>query len=128
MIESVTSANLQPWMVLALYIVVLLILGCLMDPASMMVITLPLAFPVLSKLGYDPVWLGIIVTIAVEIGMITPPVGLNLFVLKGIVPKEVTMTDIMAGSAPFILVMLVGLLVIVLFPQIALWLPQMMAR
>ena len=82
----------------------------------------------LSKLGYDPVWLGIIVTIAVEIGMITPPVGLNLFVLKGIVPKEVTMTDIMAGSVPFILVMLVGLLVIVLFPQIALWLPQMMAK
>ncbi|NQW85100.1 MAG: TRAP transporter large permease [Alcaligenaceae bacterium] len=128
MIESVTSANLQPWMVLTLYIVVLLILGCLMDPASMMVITLPLAFPVLSKMGYDPVWLGIIVTIAVEIGMITPPVGLNLFVLKGIVPKEVTMTDIMAGSAPFILVMLLGLLVVVLFPQIALWLPQMMAK
>jgi TRAP-type C4-dicarboxylate transport system permease large subunit len=87
-----------------------------------------LAFPVLSKLGYDPVWLGIIVTIAVEIGMITPPVGLNLFVLKGIVPKDVTMTDIMAGAVPFILVMLVGLLVIVLFPQIALWLPQMMAK
>jgi len=128
MIEAVTAANLQPWVVLTLYIVVLLILGCLMDPASMMVITLPLAFPVLSKMGYDPVWLGIIVTIAVEIGMITPPVGLNLFVLKGIVPKEVTMTDIMAGSAPFIAVMLVGLLVIVLFPQIALWLPQMMAR
>jgi C4-dicarboxylate transporter DctM subunit len=128
MIEAVTTANLQPWVVLTLYIVVLLILGCLMDPASMMVITLPLAFPVLSKMGYDPVWLGIIVTIAVEIGMITPPVGLNLFVLKGIVPKEVTMTDIMAGSAPFILVMLVGLLVIVLFPQIALWLPQMMTK
>jgi C4-dicarboxylate transporter DctM subunit len=128
MIEAVTTANLQPWVVLTLYIVVLLILGCLMDPASMMVITLPLAFPVLSKMGYDPVWLGIIVTIAVEIGMITPPVGLNLFVLKGIVPKEVTMTDIMAGSAPFILVMLVGLLVIVLFPQIALWLPQLMAK
>ena len=128
MIEAVTTANLEPWVVLTLYIVVLLILGCLMDPASMMVITLPLAFPVLSKMGYDPVWLGIIVTIAVEIGMITPPVGLNLFVLKGIVPKEVTMTDIMAGSAPFILVMLVGLFVIVLFPQIALWLPQMMAK
>jgi TRAP-type C4-dicarboxylate transport system permease large subunit len=79
-------------------------------------------------MGYDPVWLGIIVTIAVEIGMITPPVGLNLFVLKGIVPKEVTMADIMAGSVPFILVMLVGLLVIVLFPQIALWLPQMMGK
>ena len=128
MIEAVTAANLQPWVVLTLYIVVLLILGCLMDPASMMVITLPLAFPVLSQMGYDPVWLGIIVTITVEIGMITPPVGLNLFVLKGIVPKEVSMTDIMAGATPFLLVMLLGLLLVVLFPQIALWLPQMMGK
>lgn len=92
----------------------------------MMVITLPLAFPVLSKLGYDPVWLGIVVTITVEIGMITPPVGLNLFVLKGIVPKEVTMTDIMAGAAPFIVVMLAGLALVVAFPGIATWLPGLM--
>lgn len=126
MVEAVTAAKLQPWLVLFLYIAALLVLGCVMDPASMMVITLPLAFPVLSKLGYDPVWLGIIVTIAVEIGMITPPVGLNLFVLKGIVPKEVTMTDIMAGAAPFIGVMLVGLAFIVAFPGIATWLPGLM--
>lgn len=126
MVDAVTAANLQPWMVLFLYIAALLLLGCVMDPASMMVITLPLAFPVLSKLGYDAVWLGIIVTIAVEIGMITPPVGLNLFVLKGIVPKEVTMYDIMAGAAPFIGVMLVGLGFIVAFPGIATWLPGLM--
>ena len=126
MVEAVTAANLQPWMVLGFYIAALLLLGCVMDPASMMVITLPLAFPVLSKLGYDPVWLGVVVTIAVEIGMISPPVGLNLFVLKGIVPKEVTMTDIMAGAAPFIGVMLLGLGFIVAFPGIATWLPGMM--
>ena len=115
-------------MVLALYIAALLVLGCFMDPASMMVITLPLAFPVLKELGYDAIWLGVIVTIAVEIGMITPPVGMNLFVLKGIVPKEVTMTDIIAGAAPFVGVLLVGLLVIVMFPGIATWLPEMMKR
>ncbi len=128
LVEAVTAANLEPWMVLALYIAALLVLGCFMDPASMMVITLPLAFPVLKELGYDAIWLGVIVTIAVEIGMITPPVGMNLFVLKGIVPKDVTMTDIIAGSAPFVGVLLAGLLVIVMFPGIATWLPEMMKR
>jgi C4-dicarboxylate transporter DctM subunit len=126
MVDAVTAADLSHGLVLFLYIVALLALGCVMDPASMMVITLPLAFPVLSKLGYDPVWLGIVVTITVEIGMITPPVGLNLFVLKGIVPKEVTMTDIMAGAAPFIVVMLAGLALVVAFPGIATWLPGLM--
>jgi TRAP-type mannitol/chloroaromatic compound transport system permease large subunit len=77
-------------------------------------------------MGYDPIWLGVIVTITVEIGMITPPVGLNLFVLKGIVPKEVTMTDIIAGAMPFVMVLLIGLLIIVSFPGIATWLPGMM--
>jgi C4-dicarboxylate transporter DctM subunit len=126
LVEAVTASQLQPWMVLALYIGALLILGCFMDPASMMVITLPLAFPVLKEMGYDPIWLGVIVTITVEIGMITPPVGLNLFVLKGIVPKEVTMTDIIAGAMPFVMVLLIGLLIIVSFPGIATWLPGMM--
>jgi C4-dicarboxylate transporter DctM subunit len=126
LVEAVTASQLQPWMVLALYIAALLILGCFMDPASMMVITLPLAFPVLKEMGYDPIWLGVIVTITVEIGMITPPVGLNLFVLKGIVPKEVTMTDIIAGAVPFVMVLLIGLLIIVSFPGIATWLPGMM--
>lgn len=127
MVEAVLAANLDPWLILALYLVGLLLLGCVMDPASMMVITLPLAFPVLSQLGFDPIWLGILVTITVEIGMITPPVGLNLFVLKGIVPKDITMSDIMLGAAPFVLIMLFGLLLIILFPSIATFLPSMMS-
>jgi TRAP-type C4-dicarboxylate transport system permease large subunit len=127
-VEAVTEANMPGWMVLGLYILALLVLGCFMDPASMMVITLPLAFPVLKELGYDPIWLGVIVTITVEIGMITPPVGLNLFVLKGIVPKEVSMTDIIAGAIPFVGVLIAGLLVIVAFPGIATWLPELMKK
>lgn len=128
MVEAVLAANLDPWMVLAFYIGGLLLLGCVMDPASMMVITLPLAFPVLQQLGFDPIWLGVLVTIAVEIGMITPPVGLNLFVLKGIVSDDITMTDIMMGAAPFVVIMMIGLLAIILFPPLATFLPSMMAK
>jgi len=128
MVEAVLAANLDPWMVLAFYIGGLLLLGCVMDPASMMVITLPLAFPVLQQLGFDPIWLGVLVTIAVEIGMITPPVGLNLFVLKGIVSDDITMTDIMMGAAPFVVIMIIGLVAIILFPPIATFLPSMMAK
>lgn len=127
-VEAVTAAQMPGWMVLSLYILALLVLGCFMDPASMMVITLPLAFPVLKELGYDPIWLGVIVTITVEIGMITPPVGLNLFVLKGIVPKDVSMTDIIAGAIPFVGVLIAGLLIIVAFPGIATWLPALMKQ
>jgi tripartite ATP-independent transporter DctM subunit len=128
MVEAVLAANFEPWMVLAFYIGGLLLLGCVMDPASMMVITLPLAFPVLQQLGFDPIWLGVLVTIAVEIGMITPPVGLNLFVLKGIVADDITMTDIMLGAAPFVGIMLIGLLTIILFPSIATFLPSLMTK
>jgi C4-dicarboxylate transporter DctM subunit len=128
MVEAVLAANLDPWVVLAVYLAGLLLLGCVMDPASMMVITLPLAFPVLQQLGFDAIWLGVLVTITVEIGMITPPVGLNLFVLKGIVPKDITMTDIMIGAAPFVVIMLIGLFIIIAFPPIATWLPSMMTK
>jgi len=98
------------------------------DPVSLLIITVPLAFPVLSELGFDPIWLGVLVTIAVEIGMITPPVGMNLFILKSVVPKEITSRDITLGALPFILALLSGLLIIVAFPPLATWLPTMMAQ
>jgi len=124
LVEALTEAEIQPIWVLVGYLVVLLILGCLMDPASMLVITLPIAFPVLKDLGFDAVWLGILVTVAVEIGMITPPVGLNLFVLKGVVPKEISTGDIAAGAVPFVFVLLLGMLIVLAVPEIATWLPR----
>ena len=123
-VEALTAAQVAPIWVLIGYIVVLLILGCFMDPASMLVITLPIAFPVLKRLGYDAVWLGVLVTIAVEVGMITPPVGLNLFVLKGVVPKHISSKDIAIGSMPFVFVLLLGLVIVMAFPKIAIWLPK----
>jgi C4-dicarboxylate transporter DctM subunit len=127
--ETVTllvASEISPWTVLICYVVILLVLGCLIDPASMMVITLPLAFPVLKQLGFDPIWIGVIVTIAVEIGMITPPVGLNLFVLQGVVPKEITTKDIALGALPFVLVLILGLVLVMIFPGIATWLPSVL--
>lgn len=126
MVALLVQADVSPYTVLIAYLVALLVLGCLMDPASMMVITLPLAFPVLRGLGFDPIWIGVLVTITVEIGLITPPVGLNLFVLQGVVPKEITPKDIALGALPFVGLLLLGLLLVLLFPALATWLPAMM--
>jgi C4-dicarboxylate transporter DctM subunit len=113
----------HPWLILIFINVVYIILGCFMDPVGVLVITLPIMFPVVTGLGYDPIWFGIIVTVNTEIGMITPPVGFNLFVLKSVVPPEVNLNDIILGALPFVIILTVGLVLLMLFPQIALWLP-----
>jgi TRAP-type C4-dicarboxylate transport system permease large subunit len=92
---------------------------------AILVISLPILFPIITKLGFDPVWFGIIVTINVEIGMITPPVGLNLFILKGAIPN-ISMKEIVLGSLPFVLLLMLGLVVVMLFPNLATWLPGKM--
>ena len=89
------------------------------------VIVLPIIFPIVTQLGFDPVWFGIVVTINVEMGMITPPVGLNLFILKGAVPG-IDMKDIVGGSLPFLLLLLLGLVIIMVFPSLATYLPGRM--
>jgi len=119
------TAGIGPWLVLIGYLVLLILLGTVVDPASMMVITLPIMFPVLVEMGFEPIWLGVLTTIAAEIGMITPPVGLNLFVLKGVSPEEVSMTDIIVGSLPYALLLVVGLIIMMVFPEIVLWLPSL---
>lgn len=122
--ETIANSGLNKWVVLALVYLLWFVLGCLMDPGSMVILTVPFLYPTMVGLGFDPIWLGVVSTLSVEIGMITPPVGLNLFVLKGI--TNVPMDKIISGSLPFVGVMLLGLLLITLFPQIALWLPSMM--
>ena len=123
--ESITNMQLSKWSIMIVVNIILLIMGCLLDPMAIMVITLPIIFPIVTALGFDPVWFGIVVTVNVEIGMITPPVGLNLFILKGAV-KEVDMGDIIGGVLPFVLLMIIGLGVIMAFPGLATWLPGRM--
>lgn len=124
----ITDSGMAPAAVLAFMIVVLLLLGTVLDPVSLIVITMPLFFPVLMGLGFDPIWIGVIVTIAVEIGMVTPPVGLNLLILKNAVPGGAKMSELFKGILPFVGVLLFGLLLIVFIPAIATWLPAMMAN
>jgi len=123
--ELITSLEVSRWTVMIIINIVLVIMGCLLDPMAILVISLPILFPIITKLGFDPVWFGIIVTINVEIGMITPPVGLNLFVLKGAIPG-VTMKEIVLGSLPFVFLLMIGLGVVMVFPSLATWLPGRM--
>ena len=109
------------WMLLVL-VIFYLVLGCFMETLSMMITTIPIVTPVMIGLGYDPVWLGIMIIILVEAALITPPVGMNLFVVQSL-RKSGSMNDVTVGSLPFVAAMFVMLLLLSLFPAIAMWMP-----
>ncbi|AXS42302.1 TRAP transporter large permease [Breoghania sp. L-A4] len=125
--EAMMSAGLGPYGVLLLVVLAYLVLGMFMDGLAMLVVTIPIFFPIIIAVGFDPIWFGVIAVIVIEMGMITPPVGLNVFVVKS-VARDVPMATIFRGVLPFWCAMAVCLLLIVLFPQIALVIPQAMFR
>lgn len=125
MLEGVSGLGLSPLAVLAVIVLVYLLLGMIFDGLSMMVMTLPVVFPLMTGLGYDAIWLGVVITILIEIGMLTPPVGMNLFVLVSISKHEVDLGEASIGALPFWLLLLVGLALITLVPGIATWLPTL---
>src|SRR5439155_21163698 len=100
--------------------------GCLMDAMAMIILTVPIIFPVIMHLGFDPIWFGIIIVMTVELGLIHPPVGRNVFVIKSVV-KDVSFATILRGVIPFVLTDLVRLVILIAFPILALWLPTRMA-
>lgn len=124
--ELFVSFELGPIAVLAMVVVFYLVLGMFLEPASMTFITLPTMFPLIKAAGYDPLWFGIVYTITMEIAALTPPVGLNLYVLEGIAPGKVNIGDVIVGCLPFLAAMLVLIILLFVFPNIALWLPQAM--
>lgn len=124
--QAITESSLSPWGVMLMVVLVLLILGTVLDPMSLIVVTMPLFFPVLTELGFDPIWLGVIVVIAVEIGLITPPVGMNMLILRNAIPGGSRMADLFKGIVPFVGVLLAGMGIILAFPAIATWLPTLM--
>ena len=113
------------WGVLIGMLVTFLILGCLMDAFGIMAITIPLYFPIIRALGFDPLWFGIIFCLTIEIAHLTPPFGFNLFYMKGVVPNDITMGDIYRSIVPFVGLQLIGLILVMIFPQIATWLPEL---
>ena len=123
----VTDLNLQSTQLLVAVIIFYLILGCFMETLSMMVATVPIIAPIMIKAGFDPIWFGILIVILMETAMITPPVGINLYVVQGL-RKRGRIDDVIIGSSPFLLAMFLMIVLLSLWPGIALWLPRTMAN
>lgn len=122
---AVTAYDVPPWAVMAMILGIYIILGCVFESLSMLLLTVPIFFPLVTSLGYDPVWFGIIVVVVTEISLITPPVGLNVFVLKGVV-GNVTTGTIFRGVTPFWVVDILRLALLLGIPSLALFLPSQM--
>jgi C4-dicarboxylate transporter, DctM subunit len=123
--EFFTGLGVGRYGVLALIMLMYLALGCLMDAMAMIILTVPIVFPVVTALGFDPVWFGIIIVMTVELGLIHPPVGMNVFVIKTAV-KDVSFATIFKGVLPFIATDILRLVILIAFPPIALYLPSLM--
>ena len=120
----ITELGLSPFETLMLIVVFYLVLGMFMETLSMMITTVPIITPVVVSLGYDPVWFGVLIMLLVETAMITPPVGINLFVVHGVRGRG-QLHDVMLGAAPFVVTLLATLAILITFPQLALWLPSL---
>ena len=123
--EFLTGLGLGRYGVLALIMVMYLVLGCLMDALAMIILTIPIIFPVITALGFDPIWFGVIIVMTVELGLIHPPVGMNVFVIKSVV-QDVKFSTIFYGVLPFIATDLVRLVILIAFPILATYLPSRM--
>lgn len=121
----VTAYDVAPWVVMAMIIAIYIVLGCIFESLSMLLLTVPIFFPLVTGLGFDPVWFGIVVVVVVEISLITPPVGLNVFVLKGVI-GDVSTGTIFRGVTPFWLVDILRLILLLAFPALVLFLPSQM--
>ena len=125
----ITNWNLTPWEVLIMMQLSYLFMGMFLDDTAMLVIVAPLYVPLVKILGFDPVWYGVLYTITCQIAYMTPPFGYNLFLMRAMAPPEITLMDIYRSISPFVLVMVLALTLVMVFPQIALWLPgQVYAR
>jgi C4-dicarboxylate transporter, DctM subunit len=123
--EFLTGLGVGRYGVLALIMLMYLALGCLMDAMAMIILTVPIVFPVVTALGFDAIWFGIIIVMTVELGLIHPPVGMNVFVIKTAV-KDVSFATIFKGVLPFIATDMLRLVILIAFPSIALYLPGLM--
>ena len=118
------SLDLDPWTILVLMLLSFVVMGMFLDDTAMLVIVAPLYIPLVLKLGFNPIWFGILYTITCQIAYITPPFGYNLFLMRAMAPPEITLGDIYRSVVPFALMMVLTIILLMAFPQIALWLPN----
>jgi C4-dicarboxylate transporter DctM subunit len=123
--EWITHLGLSPTMIIVAMMAIYVLLGTVMEELTMVLLTIPLFFPIVTSLGFDPVWFGVLIVMIVQIGLISPPVGMNLFVINALLPN-VGLGQIFRGCWPFVLVMVIVLGLLIAFPQLSLWLPSLM--
>ena len=121
--DSISGLGLPPGWMLLVVVIFYVILGCFMETLSMMIVTIPIVAPIMIALGYDPIWLGIVIIVLVETALITPPVGMNLFVVQSL-RKGGSMNAVIVGSLPFVAALFVMVALLAAFPDLALWLPR----
>jgi tripartite ATP-independent transporter DctM subunit len=124
--EWTVSLDMPPLAIMGLIICIYLVGGCFMDALGLILLTVPIFFPVATKLGFDPIWFGIIITRVSEIGVITPPVGMNVYIIKGVAP-DVPLFTIFRGIVPFLIADVIAVLLLLMIPQITLWLPSIVS-
>jgi C4-dicarboxylate transporter, DctM subunit len=122
---TIAGMDVNPWVLMGVINVFLLVSGMFLPPVAVIVMTAPLLFPIVTQAGFDPYWFAIVLTINMEIGLITPPIGLNLFVINAIAP-DIKTKEILWGSVPYVLVMMLAIVILCIFPGIATWLPNQM--
>jgi tripartite ATP-independent transporter DctM subunit len=125
LVNFIVRQHPNPYVILFLITIMFVLLGMVLDTFGMLILTLPFVFPVVKSLGFDPIWFGVYMTLMMEVAMLTPPIGLNVFVMARIAP-EVPMGQIFRGVTPFVLVCLIVVALLTAFPRIALWLPSLM--
>ncbi len=122
---AIAELDVNRWVLMGLINVLLLVAGCFIPPAAIILMTSPILLPIITAAGFDPVWFGVILTINMEIGLISPPVGLNIYVINAIAP-DVRLMQIMRGAFPYVICMILAIVILSIFPQIATWLPDRM--
>lgn len=122
-VDLVVTLNLDPTLLMLAIVAFYLVLGCFMEGFSILLVTVPIIVPIVVSLGYDPIWFGIVLTLLLEAALITPPIGMNLYVVQG-VRKSGPLSDVIFGSLPFVAVMFLMILILMIFPDLALWLPS----
>ena len=123
--QNIVAMEVNRWMIMFLINILLLVAGCFLPPVAIILILSPILHPIITGLGFDPIWFGVLMTLNLEAGLITPPVGLNLYIVKGIAP-DIPLSTVLRGSIPFILLLFLGMLILCFFPGLATWLPGKM--
>ncbi|MCB2190156.1 MAG: TRAP transporter large permease subunit [Deltaproteobacteria bacterium] len=124
--EAIMGMEINRWIILIAIQLVFFVLGMFLDPAGIILLTTPIFVPIINQLGFDPLWFGVLFIINMEMAYITPPFGFNLFILKSVVPPQITMADIYRSVGPFVILQAICLAMVMLWPEIATWLPSIM--